>query len=194
MKETVLGRLLDPHPHLPRKRVTIYCRPLDPGAAAAWADRQRNVVRTDSGQRAAAREAGMSQDGANAADKARGASVLRFTTVTTVTVDEPEQLRCGVKAVRNLHAGARLIMVRAYGQQAAAFSAGVGLGILLPDHVTMPRVLTDYKPNSRINAAMHPFSRAVRAGQGGKRFGKGGRLIVACCTLAHIVVCRQDLQ
>jgi hypothetical protein len=143
VKETVLKRLLEPHPHLPRKRVTIYYRPLDPGAAAAWADRQRNAIRTDSGQRAAAREAGTTQAAANAADEARGASVLRFAVITTVTVTDPEQLRRAIKAVRNLHAGARLVMSRAYGQQAAAFSAGLGLGVLLPDHVTMPKVLTE---------------------------------------------------
>ena len=70
-------------------------------------------------------------------------SVLRFAVITTVTVTDPEQLRRAIKAVRNLHAGARLIMSRAYGQQGAAFSAGLGLGILLPDHVTMPKVLTE---------------------------------------------------
>ena len=56
VKETVLKRLLEPHPHLPRKRVTIYYRPLDPAGAAQWADRQRNIVATNHAQKAAARE------------------------------------------------------------------------------------------------------------------------------------------
>jgi hypothetical protein len=54
-----------------------------------------------------------------------------------------EQLRRAIKAVRNLHAGARLEMRRAYGQQSAASSAGLGLGVLLPNHVTLPKVLTE---------------------------------------------------
>ncbi|SOD72929.1 hypothetical protein SAMN05892883_2243 [Jatrophihabitans sp. GAS493] len=143
VKETVLKRLLEPHPHLPRKRVTIYYRPLDPAAAAGWADRQRNVIATSSGGRAAVKETSSSAAAANARDEARGASVLRFAVVTTITVTDEDQLRRAVKAVRNLHAGARLVMSRAYGQQAAAFSAGLGLGVLLPDHVTLPKVLTE---------------------------------------------------
>lgn len=143
VKETVLKRLLEPHPHLPRKRVTIYYRPLDPAAAAQWADRQRNVVATNHGQRAAAREASTSQAAANARDEARGAAVLRFAVITTITVTDEDQLRRAIKAIRNLHAGARLTMSRAYGQQAAAFSAGLGLGVLLPDHVTLPKILTE---------------------------------------------------
>ena len=143
IKETVLKRLLEPHPHLPRKRVTIYYRPLDPAAAAAWADRQRNVVATNHGQLAAARETSTTQAAANARDEARGAAVLRFAVITTITVTDEEQLRRAIKAIRNLHAGARLVMSRAYGQQAAAFSAGLGLGVLLPDHVTLPKVLTE---------------------------------------------------
>lgn len=143
VKETVLKRLLEPHPHLPRKRVTIYYRPLDPAGAAQWADRQRNVVATNHGQRAAARENSTTQAESNARDEARGASVLRFAVITTVTVTDEEQLRRAIKAVRNLHAGSRLVMARAYGQQAAAFSAGLGLGVLLPDHVTLPKLLTE---------------------------------------------------
>lgn len=143
VKETVLKRLLEPHPHLPRKRVTIYYRPLDPAAAAQWADRQRNIVATNHGQKAAARESSTLQAEANARDEARGASVTRFAVITTVTVTDEDELRRAVKAVRNLHAGARLEMRRAYGQQAAAFSAGLGLGVLLPDHVTLPKLLTE---------------------------------------------------
>jgi hypothetical protein len=143
VKETVLKRLLEPHPHLPRKRVTIYYRPLDPAGAAQWADRQRNIVATNHGQKAAARESSTLQAEANARDEARGASVERFAVITTITVTDEEQLRRAIKAVRNLHAGARLEMRRAYGQQSAAFSAGLGLGVLLPDHITLPKVLTE---------------------------------------------------
>lgn len=143
VKETVLKRLLEPHPHLPRKRVTIYYRPLDPAGAAQWADRQRNIVATNHGQKAAVRESSTMQAEANARDEARGASVERFAAITTITVTDSEQLRRAIKAVRNLHAGARLEMRCAYGQQSAAFSAGLGLGVLLPDHITVPRVLTE---------------------------------------------------
>jgi hypothetical protein len=143
VRETVLKRLLEPHPHLPRKRVTIYYRPLDPGAAAAWADRQTKAVASTPGQRIAIQEAHKTQAAVNAADEARGAAVLRFGIVVTVTVTSEDQLRRAVKAVRNLHAASRLVMRRAYGEQAAAFSAGLGLGVVLPDHVTLPKVLTE---------------------------------------------------
>ncbi len=143
VRETILKRLLEPHPHLPRKRVTIYYRPLDPGQAAAWADRQRKAIDSTPGQRVAAQEAHARQAAANAADEARGAAVLRFGVVVTVTVTDEEQLRRAIKAVRNLHAASRLVMRLAYGEQAAAFSAGLGLGVILPDHVTLPKVLTE---------------------------------------------------
>jgi hypothetical protein len=139
---TVLKRLLEPHPHLPAKRVTLYYRPLDPAAAAAWADRQTKAIATTPGQRIASRALSSSQAEANARDEARGASVTRFAVVTTVTVTDETQLRRAVAAMRNLHASARLVMHQAYGQQAAAFSFGLGFGVLAPDHVTLPRVLT----------------------------------------------------
>jgi hypothetical protein len=63
--------------------------------------------------------------------------------ITTITVTDVQQLRRAIKAVYNLHAGARLAMRRAYGQQSAPFSAGLGLGVLLPDHITLPKVLTE---------------------------------------------------
>jgi hypothetical protein len=147
--ESVLKRLLEPHPHLPRKRVTIYYRPLDAASAAAWADRQTKAIATTPGQRIAARTVSSSQAAANARDEARGASVTRFAIVTTLTVTESdsdtstEQLRRGAAAMRNLHASARLVMHPAYGQQAAAFSFGLGLGVLACDHVTLPKVLTE---------------------------------------------------
>lgn len=143
VKESVLKRLLEPHPHLPRKRVTIYYRPLEPAAAAAWADRQTKAIATTPGQRAATQALSASQARANARDEARGASVTRFAVVTTVTVTDQAQLRRAVTAMRNLHASARLVMHCAYGQQAAAFAFGLGLGVLAPDHVTLPKVLTE---------------------------------------------------
>jgi len=139
---TVLKRLLEPHPHLPAKRVTLYYRPLDPAAAAAWADRQTKAIATTPGQRIASRALSSSQAEANARDEARGASVTRFAVVTTVTVTDETQLRRAVAAMRNLHASARLVMHQAYGQQSVAFSVGLGLGVLTPDHVTLPKVLT----------------------------------------------------
>ena len=63
--------------------------------------------------------------------------------ITTITVTDSEQLHRAIKAVRNLHAGARLEMHRAYGQQSATLSAGLGPGVLLPDHLTVPKILTE---------------------------------------------------
>lgn len=143
VRETIIKRLLEPHAHLPRKRVTIYYRPLTSADAAAWADRQTKAIASTPGQRVAAQDAGSTQAKANAADEARGAAVLRFAVVTTITVTNVEQLARARKAIRNLHAASRLVMREAYGQQAAAFSAGLGLGILLPDHVTLPKVITE---------------------------------------------------
>jgi hypothetical protein len=98
VKETVLKRLLEPHPYLPRKRVTIYDRPVDPAGAAQWADRQRSIVATSHGQKAAARESSTLQAEANARDEARGASVERFAVITTITVTDEAQLRRAVWA------------------------------------------------------------------------------------------------
>jgi hypothetical protein len=143
VKESVLKRLLDPHPHVSCKRVTLYYRPLDPAAAASWADRQSKAIVTVPGQRVAARSLSSTQAAANAQDEARGAAVTRFAVITTATVTDSDELRRAGAAMRNLHASARLLMPCAYGQQAAAFAFGLGIGVLAPDHVTLPKLLTD---------------------------------------------------
>jgi hypothetical protein len=43
--------------------------------------------------------------------------------------------------MKALAAGARLNLRPAYRHQAAAFLSGLGIGVLLPDHATIPKTL-----------------------------------------------------
>jgi len=61
----------------------------------------------------------------------------------TATVNEEADLLRTNALMRNLTATARLRLRRRYGYQAAAFAARLGIGVLLPDHATIPGALAN---------------------------------------------------
>lgn len=149
VQSTILRRLLEPHPELARKRVTMLYRPYDAARAARLVDTdvldaqfaatQRKVVRSrDSIQVSAAAK--------TAEEEAMGAGLVRFGTIVTATMPidridelgETEAVGRLVSVVEHLGTSARMRLRRAWRTQAVTFTAGLPLGLVLPSHVSLP--------------------------------------------------------
>jgi hypothetical protein len=78
-----------------------------------------------------------------AEEEARGAGLVRFGMIATATVTDPEHLPLAAKTVQALAAPARLRLRPALNNQAAAFAAGLPLGLVLSQHLTLPPNLRD---------------------------------------------------
>ena len=143
---SVLSQLVAPHPDIDRKRVTLLYRPLDAATSARMveADKRNASFRATSSSRPSAR----SMAEARAADRtaqeeARGAGLVNFGMVCTGTVMSAEQLPDMVAAMDNLSATARVLLRPAYGSQDSAFAAALPLGIVLPNHLSVPAGLRE---------------------------------------------------
>jgi hypothetical protein len=141
----VLAGLLAPHPAIARKRVTLVYRPHDPATAARIVERDRRDAQFRlGGSRLAARDAvQIAAAEQSAREEARGAGVVRFAMIVTTTVGGPDQLPAAAAAIDTLAPPARVQLRVAYGSQAAAFSAGLPIGIVLPYHVRLPQSVRD---------------------------------------------------
>ncbi len=146
VREQVLRRLLEPHRDLARKRITlIYC-PHSAGDAATIVDRDfKDAIVGVSGKGMASGAANIALEVTTRArdEEARGAGVVRFSILMTATVGAEEDLRRTESVLRNLASTARLRVRPCYGYQAAAFAAGLGIGVLLPEHATIPGALAN---------------------------------------------------
>lgn len=137
----VLKRLLDPHPDVSRKRVTIIYRPLHAGKSAQLVEQdKRNAdFRVVSAKRPSARalRAQISAD-ATAREEARGAALVDFGLLITATVADESALPDARAAIENLVASARLVCRPAHGAQDSAFAACLPLGLVLQSHMRVP--------------------------------------------------------
>ena len=147
-----LEQLLDADPQLARKRVTLIYRPHDPASAARVADvdvrtaigratlRQGEARANESLALASARQ--------SAAEQAAGAGLIRFSMLVTATVltdaDVPGRLAQAAEVIDQLGPACQLRLRRCYASQAAAFTAALGVGVVLPKHVTVPDVVRDH--------------------------------------------------
>jgi hypothetical protein len=146
VREQVLRRLLEPHRDLARKRITLIYRPHSAGDAATIVDKDFKdaiVGATRTGVVSAAAQVEMEATTRARDEEARGAGVVRFSILMTATVADESELRRTESVLRNLSATARLRVRPCYGYQAAAFAAGLGVGVLLPDHATIPGALAN---------------------------------------------------
>jgi hypothetical protein len=144
----LLEQLLDADPQLARKRVTLIYRPHDPASAARVADadvrtaigraslRQGEGRATESLALAAARQ--------SAAEQAAGAGLVRFSMLVTATVGELGQLAQAAEVIDQLGPACQLRLRRCYFSQSAAFTAALGVGVVLPKHVAVPDVVRDH--------------------------------------------------
>jgi hypothetical protein len=142
---SVLQNLLAPHRDITRKRVTISYRPHDPAAAAQIVDRDQRDARFQTGtaRRAARVVVDVEAADRSAREEARGAGLVRFALLVTATVAAAEDLPAAAAAVEVLGPAARLRLRRMWGSQAAAFTAALPVGIILPDHLQVPQAIRD---------------------------------------------------
>lgn len=139
--DTVLKPLLQPHDDLFRKRLTLIYRPYSAGDAAKKVDKQhRDALHAINSRGDKIISAG-SQKRHDIADQARremtaGAGFERYSALLTITVGHKDEIGNAAAVTESLAARARLRLRRAYGFQDAAFAAGLGLGVLLPDQIT----------------------------------------------------------
>jgi hypothetical protein len=150
VQSRVLEQLLDANDMLARKRVTLIYRPHDPASAARVADadvrtavgratlRQGEGRATESLALAAARQ--------SAAEQATGAGLIRFSMLVTATISgggAAGELAQAAELIEQLGPACQLRLRRCYFSQAAAFTAALGVGVVLPKHVAVPDLVRD---------------------------------------------------
>lgn len=141
-----LERLAAPHHDIDRKRVTILYRPHDPASAAKAVDRDHlDAIYAANGKKVGRARDSVSLAAArkSAEEEATGAGVVRFGLLVTASVTDPERLPLAVAAIENMGTASRIGLRRCYGSQAAAFTAALPLGLVLPAHLRVPQALRE---------------------------------------------------
>jgi hypothetical protein len=139
--DTVLKPLLQPHDDLPRKRLTLVYRPYTAGDAAKKVDKQhRDALHAINSRGNKITSAG-SEKRHEIAEQARremvsGAGYERYSALLTITVGSVEEIANAAAVTESLAARSRLRLRRAFAFQDAAFVAGLGVGVLLPDQIS----------------------------------------------------------
>ncbi|WP_280421397.1 SCO6880 family protein [Nocardia carnea] len=145
MTERVLQRLLEPNPDVPRKRVAIVYRPHSAAEAATIVDDDyRNARVSEQNTRgglvspaASIRVAGAEQA---RQEQARGHGLTRYGILVTITAARGEDLPRIDALIQDLSKQARLTIRRCYTYQSAAFAGSLGVGVILPQHASVPEV------------------------------------------------------
>ena len=143
--EGVLRRLLAPNGEVPRKRVAIFYRPHTAADAV-------KIVDSDFKDALAAEQSGKGLTSAAATikvestararqEQARGHGLVRFGLLVTITEPLDGDLPGAEAITRDLAVQSRLRIRRCYRYQAAAFAASLGVGVILPDHASVPGAL-----------------------------------------------------
>ncbi len=148
VQSRVLEQLLEADEHLARKRVTLIYRPHDPASAARVADADvRTAVGRASlrkGEVRAGESLALASARQSASEQASGAGLTRFSMLVTATVDDPAKLARAAEVIDQLGPACQLRLRRCFFSQAAAFTAALGVGVVLPKHVAVPEVVRDY--------------------------------------------------
>lgn len=140
----VLRRLLEPTAGIERKRVTLLYQPLAPQeAVAAVESDERNA-----NNRAAGRSSQRAKQEAAAAmrsaiEEAQGAGVTDFGMLVTATIRPDQNLAWARTAIHNAAGACRTRLRVVHGSQDSAFAASLPLGLVLPEHVTTPRLVRE---------------------------------------------------
>lgn len=145
--ETVLEDLLRPRADVPRKRVAVVYRLHSAAEAADLVDADyRDAVAAEQTERGiASAAASIRVDNTRAArhEQARGAGLTRVGALVTITDTLDADMPGIENTAKAMAAASRLSLRRCYGTQAATFAASLGIGVLLPDHGTVPHLLED---------------------------------------------------
>jgi hypothetical protein len=143
---SVLQSLLKPHPDIDRKRITLLYRPLSAAMAARVVEQdKRNAdFRASVSDRPSARTVADQRSAAAAArEEARGAGVVNFAMIITATVTDHERLPDARAAIDFLTGDSRLLARIAYGSQDSAFAAGLPVGVVVNEHIRIPREIRE---------------------------------------------------
>jgi hypothetical protein len=151
--QTVLKALMSKNEDVPFKRVTMCYRPHSGAEAAKIVDRDANnkaeKVKQERTHRKTAKAS--SERDAIAADSARhaeamGHGLVRFGILITVTEPAPalqpdgtmseSKLTGAEEVMKSLTQRARLQIRRRYASQQISFAAGLGIGVLIPEHLS----------------------------------------------------------
>ena len=142
--DSVLKPLLDPHDELTRKRLTMFYRPFTAGDATKKVDREYKdalvALNQGKGVKSAASELRLQATEQARHEQVRGAGLVRYSALMTVTCTAGQDVATASAITESLAARARLRLRRAYGEQDAAFAAGLGAGVLLSDHSSMSKI------------------------------------------------------
>lgn len=146
--ERILQPLLEPNLEVPRKRVTIIYRPHAAAEAADIVDNDyRNSIVAVQNTRGGlvSASAGIRAQSAGRAreEQVLGHGLTRYGMLVTITAPRGHDLPRINAVVQDLSSQARVQITRCYGFQAAAFAAGLGVGVVLPEHATAPAFLED---------------------------------------------------
>ncbi|AEF43107.1 SCO6880 family protein [Hoyosella subflava] len=144
--EDVLYQLLQPDSRLPIKRVALIYRPHSAGDAAELVDKDYKDALT---ARSSARGIASAQAELDVAsteqariEKARGHGLTRFGILITVTQPhEDADVPRVDEIVRDLSKQCSLAVRRSFCWQAPAFAASLGVGVIPPEHSTIPKFL-----------------------------------------------------
>jgi hypothetical protein len=140
----VLARLLDAHPDVPRKRVTLIYRPYLPSQATEQVERdvrdalfaQAEDTGVSARTRLRVRAAQQTAD-----EEARGAGLERFSLLVTATAPDMATLNLAASTVESL--SGRVQLRPAFAAQDSAFAASLPIGVILPYYSVAPAFLRD---------------------------------------------------
>ncbi|WP_028478731.1 SCO6880 family protein [Nocardia sp. CNY236] len=143
--ERVLQRLLEPNPDLPRKRVAVVYRPHSAAEATRLVDddfRNARVAEQNTRGGLVSATASIRVAGAEQArqEQARGHGLTRYGILITLTAPRGEDLPRIDALVQDLSTQARLTIRRCNTYQSAAFAGSLGVGVILPEHATVPEM------------------------------------------------------
>ncbi|MEC3919318.1 SCO6880 family protein [Nocardia sp. CDC160] len=144
--ERVLTRLLEPNPDLPRKRVAVVYRPHSAAEATTIVDNDyKDALVGSQNQRggitSAASVLRVQATEQARAEQARGHGVSSYGILVTVTNPAGTDLPRIEALTKDLSTQCRLHIERCYRYQAAAFAASLGVGVILPEHASVPKFL-----------------------------------------------------
>lgn len=129
---TILVRLLQPHSEFLRKRITLLYRPMkfEQSSASVEADLTNALFKANSEKRPSAREQmAVLQAKQTAVEEARGANLVRFGMIATITLKDSSDLNTADALLSNLSAGSHIVLRSADGTQDTSFIAGLPLGV-----------------------------------------------------------------
>ncbi|MBJ8342950.1 hypothetical protein JGU71_29095 [Antrihabitans sp. YC3-6] len=143
--ERVLEKLIAGRPDVARKRITLIHRPLPPGDAAAsvHADHLAAAAAVNSTRGLASARAGLQVAATQQArrEEASGSGVTDYGMIITVSARDIDELDGLGEIAKDMAASARLSIRPAWWSQPSAFLAGIGVGVLLPDHASVAKTV-----------------------------------------------------